>query len=253
MMRALTVIVVAAVLAGCKAPGNPAPLPHMQVPAELSEVEPWDVQGRRDLEDPLAFGRWEIIIPASYFTRKTSIGGSAGLPNLPVPLAIPTTLSSELTAFRFLLTSEADERARWSAVCAARFRRVKHYTQVSFMTLPIALSQPGYPHLDCEFTGSQSGQLTLRADLTARRDTGVAEFAGHTWQLRSVNVVDNGKIPWKRYGYEVARDGRAVAAVDCMFYGQVWMLRSLSPSEEDELALVTTTLLYYATLLEGRR
>jgi hypothetical protein len=253
-MRTLLVTTMIAALAACAAPSEQTRDPHMKLARELSSVQPWDIHGIRDAGQSLDFGRWEVTMPAMFANRHAAVGGGAPLelPGGPeVTVYSGLKLSADQTLYDFMLTSEAEKSRSWLTECSAMFRRVSRPTQmVQILTVATGLTQPGYPHLDCKFSGWQTGRLSLHANFSARHDTGSAEFAGRSWELRSVNVFADGHVPWKRFGYEIARDGHVVAAVECIGYGQIWMQPDLTPVEEDELAVVTTTLLYYATLLE---
>ena len=72
------------------------------------------------------------------------------------------------------------------------------------------------------------------------------------WQLRSVSALEKGHTPWARFGHEFLRDDRVLGAVETIGDGRVWMHPDLTPVEEDEVALMSTALLYYGSLLELR-
>jgi hypothetical protein len=227
----------------------------MKLAPELSGLEPWVVQGHHGASQAPAFGRWQVATPATFVTQSSSIGGGDPLvlpAGTEVSVATSTRLIEDRTAFGFGLVSQADKTLSWSADCAAYFHLASRTVESRSGTDETELTQPGFPHLDCTFAGSQTGRLTLRTDFTTQRDSGASEFPDQTWQVRSVNVLENGKFPLARFGYELVRGGHVVAAVESIGGGRVWMHPDLSPREEDELALVMTALLYYGSLIEMR-
>lgn len=240
-------LIAGATLAGCSA------LPRMKLAPELSGLEPWVVQGQHGGGQAPEFGRWQVTTPANFLTQSSSIGGGDPLA-LPagaeITVATSTRLIEDRTTYGFGLVSQADKALSWSADCSAYFRLASRTVESRGDTDETQLTQPGYPHLDCTFAGSQAGRLTLRTDFTTQRDAGTSEFSGQTWQVRSVNVLENGNFPWARFGYEVVRGEHVVAAVERIGDGRVWMRPDLSPPEEDELAVVMTALLYYGSLID---
>ena len=67
---------------------------------------------------------------------------------------------------------------------------------------------PGFPRLDCEFSGAYTGVMSLRTDFATQRDSGVADFGARRWQVRSVNNLQaqKGSFPLARFGYEFVLD-----------------------------------------------
>ena len=240
LVRAFAFLALAA-LAGCAA----AP-PQMKLAPELAGIEPWPVEGYRGAGQKMEFGRWQVTAPAGFVTQSRSIGGGdpVALPAGPeVKVASNTRLIEDLTAFQFTLASQADSNRSSSADCHAVFRLANRTVENSRGSDETEVTQPGFPHLDCDLAGAEPGKLSLRAHYSTR-DAGTADFSGHHWQIRT--------SPWARIGYEFLRDGKVVAAVETFGDGRVWMHPTLSPAEEDQLALVATALLYFDSLLELR-
>ena len=245
---AFTSIVLLAALAGC------VTAPHIRLAPELAGVEPWPVQGNHGSGQIMEFGRWQVTSPATFVTQGRSIGGGDPL-TLPdgtdVKIETSTRLIEDLTTFKFTLASQADSRRTTAADCHAAFRLVNRTVVRANSSDETELTQPGYPHFDCDFAGAEPGKLTVRPHYT-QRDAGTFEFSGQTWRLRTVAALEKGIVPGARFGYEFLREGRVVGAVQTFGDGSTWMHPDLSPAEEDQLALIATALLYFDSLLELR-
>jgi hypothetical protein len=111
---------------------------------------------------------------------------------------------------------------------------------------------PGFPRIDCEFSGTRTGQLTVQPSWLSQRDSGTADFGARRWTVESVNEVESrhSNFPLPRFGYQFSSNGKVVAAVETSGAGRVWMAPSLDAAEQDEIAIVTAALLYYASQLE---
>jgi hypothetical protein len=226
---------------------------HMQVPPELAGVQPQPVQGRNGSNHPVSFGRWIVSVPATFFAEGTSIGRDAPLAE-PVIVTFDTKvrLDKLVTKFQFVLDSRAASgNTSWSADCVAEQRDINHLQGNWEESDETELTQPGYPILDCRFTGPQLGRMGLHADFTTLRDSGTVRIPGADWDVRSINHGENERayLALNRFGYELLQDGQVVAAVETFGDGRVWMQPGLSPQEEDAQAVVMTALLYYAEML----
>jgi len=237
----LFALLVLAATAGC-ASGPP----RMQLAPELAGIEAWPVVGGRGAGHKLEFGRWQVTAPASFVTQSNSIGGGDPL-TLPtgteVKVESSTRLIEDLVAFEFTLESRAGSNRSASADCHAAFRLANRTVVNSRGSDETELTQPGFPHFNCDFAGTWPGKLSLRPHYT-QRDVGTSDFSNHSWRIRT--------SPWARIGYEFLRDGKVAAAVETFGDGRVWMRPDLSPDEADQLALVATALLYFDSLLELR-
>jgi hypothetical protein len=234
-------------LAALCASGCVATPVQMRLASGLGGVEPMPVQGRQAYawSSDLKFGPWQVATPTapdSHF-RSTSIAS----PDKEVSedrnrVAFELDLSSHESPAR--LATRVDCQAFGRIARLARFdARVTDETEVTM---------PGFPRIDCEFSGGIAGTLDSRPVSLAQRDQGTAEFGKSVWQIRSVNqtATQLGNLPLARLGYEGLQDGRVVAAVETIGPGRVWTLPGLSQQQQGEWAAVASALLYYATLLE---
>jgi hypothetical protein len=154
-------------------------------------------------------------------------------------------------SFQFELASQATAQ-RWTADCVAELRLANRTVETFDNSDETEITQPGFPWLDCKFAGSQTGRLSIHADFSTQRDHGSSLFPPSNWQVRSVSALEKGHVPWARFGYEFLHDDQVLGAVETIGYGRVWMQPDLTPMEENQIALMSTALLYYGTLLELR-
>jgi hypothetical protein len=220
---------------------------HMRLASELGGVEPMPVHGRQGYawSSALKFGPWQVATssaPDSHF-RSTSVAN----PDKEVSegrnrLAFELDLSSQESSAR--LSTRVDCQA------FGRFAKLTRFD--ARLTEETEITMPGFPRIDCEFSGGIAGTLASRPVSLTQRDQGTAEFGKSVWQIRSVNqtATQRGNLPLARFGYEGLRDGRVVAAVETTGPGRVWTLPGLTQQQQDEWAAVASALLYYATLLE---
>lgn len=219
---------------------------QMRLAPELAGVDPVPVQGRQaySWSSALEFGPWQVATasaPDSHF-RSTGVASS----NKEV------SEDRSRLAFELELSSQSSARISTRVDCQAFGRFAKLTRFDSRLTDETEITMPGFPRIDCEFSGAVAGTLELRPVSVTQRDQGTAEFAMSGWQIRSVNqtATQRGNLPLARFGYEGLRDGRVVAAVETTGTGRVWTLPGLTPQQQGEWAAVASALLYYATLLE---
>ena len=244
-MRYTTALVLAILAAGCTT------TPHMKLAPELAGVPPKPVSGRQAVlgRGELAFDRWSSRVPArlpnSHRSRVTNtvvagLDQQAGVQVDRAPLTFSVNSGSDA----------ATSMTQSKCVAQGRFaKRVAHNGRITDET---AVTLPGYPRFDCEFSGARAGQLSLQPSWLAQRDSGVAEFGARRWIVESVNDLESQhtKIPLPGFGYQLSSNRRVVAAVETYRPGRVWIDPALDAAEQDELAVATTALLYYASLLE---
>jgi hypothetical protein len=194
----------------------------------------------------MTFGAWQVAAPATFSTRGWKVGLGAG----PLPKNAELSMTGERASVQFELRSPAS--ARTDGNCLAQGRFSTYTTFGSRTTNETTVTLPGFPRLYCEFSGAQTGVMTLRADFATQRDSGTADIGGHRWQVRSVNNLQGqqGSFPLARFGYEIVLEDRVLAAVETQGKGRIWMLPGLAPAQQDELSTLMTALLYYGDLLD---
>ena len=249
-MRIQIALMLAIVAAGCSTT-PPRLAPGMQLAPELAAVSPTAVSGREAFlgRGMLEFDRWNSTVPAR-------------LPNdhwLRVSNSIETPVTGEAgmhvdrAALNFSVNSGSGAAASTTqSQCIARGRFAKHVTHRGRSTDETAVKLPGYPRIDCAFDGARAGQLSLQPSWLTQRDSGTAEFGTRRWTVESVNNVESQRtdFPLARFGYQFSSNGKVVAAVETWGAGRVWIDPALEGAEQDELAVATTALLFYASLLE---
>jgi hypothetical protein len=234
----------ALLIAGC------ATAPTMKLAPELAAVPPKPVSGRAAVlgRGVLAFDRWHSTVPAR-------------LPNdhwLRITNSVPTGpdedagIRVDRAQLDFSVSSGNGAAATTQSKCTARGRFAKHVEYRGRTTDETAVNLPGYPRIDCEFSGARAGRLSLRPSWLSQRDSGTADFGERHWTVESVNSAESQRtsFPVGRFGYEFRSQGKVVAAVETWGAGRVWIDPALGGAEQDEIAAATTALLYYASLLE---
>jgi hypothetical protein len=237
-LKAALTIAALGLLAGCAAPMRLAP--------ELATASEIAVQDRNHWSRPMTFGQWQVAAPTTFTTRGWKIGLGGG----PLPKNAELSLAGERASVNFDVSSPASASTHGNCLAQGKFGRMISYgTKVVDAT---AVTLPGFPRLDCEFSGAFTGVMTLKAEFASQRDHGTAEFGSRRWKVRSVNNMQGqkGSFPWARFGYELLLEERVVGAVEIQGNGRVWMLPGLSTGQQDELSALMTALLYYSTLLQ---
>jgi hypothetical protein len=153
-----------------------------------------------------------------------------------------------------LSSHESSARLSTRVACQAFGRFAKRTRFDGRYTDETEITLPGFPRIECGFSGGIAGTLESRPVSMTQRDRGTADFGTSIWQIRSVNqnATQRGNLPLARFGYEGLRDGRVVAAVETTGPGRVWTLPGLTQQQQSEWAAVASALLYYATLLDTR-
>jgi len=219
----------------------------MKLAPDLATTTASPVTGRNTWTQ-LGFGRWQFATPGSYRTNGWQI---AGKPRF-VPANAELSVKAEYASLRFEAVADAPGSSPDSAGCLAqgKFASLTEFHARSEDETTITI--PGYPRLDCEFTGKRAGTLTLRADFATQIDSGEARFGADRWLVRSVNThaKQRSNFPWRRFGYEIVLGERVVAAVETYGAGRVWVLPELSREQQEQVSTVAAALLYYGLLLE---
>ena len=238
-MRTTITVMFALLAAGCTA------APVMKLAPELAAVSPKPVSGRAAFlgRGVLTFDRWSSTAPARLPNdrwRRSSNLIATGLNEV-------SGIEADRAALEFSVRSGGDAApaSTTQAKCVARGRFAKHVASNGRVTDETSVNIPGYPRIDCEFSGAQAGQFSLQPSWLSQRDSGTADFGEHRWTVES--VADSALA---RFGYQFSSNGKVVAAVETWGAGRVWIDPALGAAEQDELAAATTALLYYTSLLE---
>jgi hypothetical protein len=239
------IIVLAIAAAGC----STTPV-SLRLAPELAGVEPKPVMGRSGnaIRDAVAFDRWSAAVTMHPYDGHPAAHGDV----------LATSSNEEVgvdvqgTGFEFDLRSNGVAPSTTRGQCVARGRFATHTAHHGRTTDETSVTLPGYPRLDCVFSGAQSGRLAVRPIFVTQRDIGSAQFAEHLWEVRSVNNLASQRteFPLARFGYEFRVGGRVVAAVETWGAGRVWTDPTLRPQDQEELSVAMTALLYYASLLD---
>jgi hypothetical protein len=244
-MRTAISLMFAILAAGCTT------APAMKLAPELRAVPPQPVSGRGAVlgRGTLAFGRWTSTVPAripnDHWLRVTNSAATNANEESGVEV--------DRAALVFSVHSGSGAAASTTdSTCVARGRVARRVAWRGRTTDETSVTIPGYPRIDCEFLGARAGRLSLRPSWLSQRDSGTAEFGGRRWTVESVNnsEAQRTNFPLTRFGYEFSARGTVVAAVETWGAGRVWIDPALDSAEQDELAVATTALLYYASLLE---
>jgi hypothetical protein len=237
-MKLAVVAATVILLAGCAA--------QMRLAPELATASEIAVVDRQHWTRPMTFGRWNVAAPATFTTRGWKIGLGGG----PLPRNAELSVAGERASVQFDLGSQASAPTHGNCLAQGKFSTYTTYGTRT--TNETSVTLPGFPRLDCEFKGALTGVLALRPDFATQRDSGVADFGGQRWQVRSVNHLQGqkGSFPLARFGYEFVLDDRVVAAVETHGNGRIWMLPGLARAQEDELSALMTAMLYFGTLLD---
>lgn len=219
----------------------------MKVTPELAAATALPVTGRNQWS-LLAFGNWQVAMPAPYKMHGWEI---AGTPRF-VPANAELTFKAERASLEFEVLEDAPASLPTSAGCLAQGRFAGLTTYHGRTTDETSVTIPGYPRLDCEFKGARTGTLTLRADFATQIDLGGATFGADHWLVRSVNThaKQHSNFPLTRFGYEIVLGEHVVAAVETYGAGRVWMLPELSRVQQEQVSAVAAALLYYGQLLD---
>ena len=219
---------------------------QMRLAPELTAAQEITVVDRQHWSRPMTFGRWNVAAPATFTTRGWKIGLGGG----PLPRNAELSVAGERASVQFDLGSPASAPTHGNCLAQGKFSTYTTYGTRT--TNETSVTLPGFPRLDCEFSGAYTGVMSLRTDFATQRDSGVADFGARRWEVRSVNNLQaqKGSFPLARFGYEFLLDDRVVAAVETQGNGRIWMLPGLTPDQENELSALMTAMLYFGTLLD---
>lgn len=219
---------------------------QMRLAPELASAQEIEVHDRLHWSRPMTFGQWQAAAPMKFTARGWKMGTGGG----PLPKNAELAVRGERARLNFELSSASSSAVHGDCLAQGRFASLT--IERGRTTDETEATLPGFPRLDCEFSGAQNGVMSLRSSFPAQRDSGIAEFGGRRWQIRSVNNLQGqrGSFPIARFGYELMLEERVVAAVDLQRNGRIWMLPGLQPAQQDEVSTLVAALLYFGSLLE---
>ena len=220
----------------------------MKLPAELQAVQPQAVHGRTGnlWRNPLRFAGWQATAPSTFDASGWALAAASGNEE--------KRLNVESVAFEFGIRAEGSSSGESRHRCLARFRSATHSEVRGRVSDETSIELAGYPRVDCELPGPRPGHLSLHRDAGSQRDSGELRFGERVWDLRSVNnlATQRSSLPMGRFGYELRMDGVAMAAVETVNQGRVWLDPKLDAADRPELAAAIAALLSYSVLLETR-
>jgi hypothetical protein len=219
----------------------------MKLSPELTTAPALPVAGRGQWS-LLAFGSWHASMPSPYRMHGWQISGTPRF----VPANAELSVKADDASLEFEVVADAPASLPTSAGCLAQGRFASLTSFHGRTTDETSVTIPGYPRLDCEFTGARTGTLTMRADFATQIDLGGATFGTDRWLVHSVNThaQQHSNVPLTRFGYEIVLGERVVAAVETYGTGRVWMVPDLSREQQEQLSTVVAALLYYGMLLD---
>lgn len=205
----------------------------------LSGVTPLAVKGRSPtaLDRRIRFGDWQVTMLSKFDTLEQSVAAGAETSRARKEVA----LRENLGRLQLQVAREGGEATR--ATCETRTFAGDHTRSAGRRSNETSLTLPGYPRIDCTFSGAQPGLLAVQAAPVTLYETGHADLAGARWHIRSV-----GKLV--RLGYELLLDDQVVATVETASIGRLWMLPTLDAARQEELAVLSSALLYSTAALE---
>ena len=241
--KALILVPALLMLAGCSTTSV-----AMKLAPELATTTAMPVTGRNQWT-ALGFGRWQVTTQAPY---RRDGWQYAFTPHF-MPSNTELSLTKDRAAIEFeVWASDAQNSPAASAGCLAQGKFAGYTRYHGRVTDETSVTIPGFPRLDCEFTGARAGTLMLRPDFATQRDSGEATFGKDHWLVRSVNTHEKQRsnFPLARFGYEIVHGDRVVAAVETYGSGRVWVLPELSREQQEQVSAVAAALLYYGSLLD---
>lgn len=205
----------------------------------LAGVSPLPVKGRSPtaFDQRVQFGAWQVKAASKFDMREQSVVAAAESTRARKELG----LRENLGVFELDVTRAGSDATR--VRCETRTSAGSRTRSAGRRSDETSLTLPGYPRIDCTFSGAQAGLVAVQAAPVTLYETGHADMSGARWQLRSVGKVT-------RLGYELLLGDEVVAAVETASTGRVWMLPTLDAARQEELAVLASSLLYSTAALE---
>lgn len=209
---------------------------RMEVPEGLSaSAEAWPVAGQnpRTWNRPISFGPYATssVREGLEFSWSVEVFGVRGGP--------------AKKPYRLVL--DGPEGMAWEVECLSRA------LEVWKDGFSVELTDAFRPRLVCGFQekgGAQPLRLVLGSD--GRKLEGFVQLAGSAGAerkvlaVRSVHRLEGSRLPLEEpAGYVLEEGGRAVAAVERINRGRVWLDPALEPEARDRAAAVVAALLLY--------
>jgi hypothetical protein len=220
----------------------------MKIPVNLKDVEPQPVTGRTGAlwKNQLSFAEWQATAPGTFDASGWTLGtrSASGRDR-------ETVVGVERVAFEFELRSANSALAGMNQ-CLVRGRFLKHTEIRGRVTDETTLEPPGYPRIDCRLAGPVPAELSLRRTAMSQRDSGTLRSGEREWTVRSVHnlATQRSSFPMGRFGFEISTGDAAVAAVETLNAGRVWIRPDISAAERAALGAAIAALLNYSVLLE---
>jgi hypothetical protein len=220
---------------------------QMKIAPDLATTVPTPVTGRSagGWTREFQFASWRVRLRESPLVWNASSRFS--IP--PLPSNTELHVAFDRASVRYELTS-ASQNLVTAANCLAqgRFAGVTEYR--GRVTDSTEITLPGYPRVNCDFTGAHQGTLALRVtNYVSQRDSGDVELNGHKWSIRSINNLQSGSFPVARLGYEILADEKVLASVETWTIGKLWLSPNATPTQQEEIAVIAAALLQYTSLL----
>ncbi len=207
---------------------------RVEVPEALAAAAPMEVSGHRvrTLDKPMAFGGFRVVgvkegVEFSWSAEAFGVrGGSAR------------------QRYRFVLESPAGE----SREVECRSRAIEAWRR----GWTVELTEAFTPRLACgvksegELLRLVLGSGGSRAGLELRGALLAGESEAQLLALRSLHKLEGTRLPFgEPAGYVLERDGVAVAAVETLNRGRVWLAPDLDPATSGAAAAAAAALLFY--------
>lgn len=223
MNRRAAILILLSAAAGC------TPM-RMTVPAELSAVPEWPVQGRSGwrIGQQLHFGEYQV--------HDVSRGGTRSRGGIADALRGKTELQQRY-GFRLRLASESEDR--WTGRCDSR--DIEQGVELG----SVELSLDEAATLECSLRPADGAGEGWTLRVGARGDEGPAGVVEHgrvRYDLQGERM-DPMEPPSRVAGFAIRRDGRFVGAVETVNGGSVRIVPGLQPEEQHLLAAVAAALL----------
>jgi hypothetical protein len=222
----------AALLIGLSACSSSGPL-HVIVDPTLAAGEVYEVKGmtNRYWGKPLTFG--------GFATKKTRVGENwswtTGL--------FDVSGGMRTQPYRFVFVDE--QGGEWKVECRARTPILRHADDRGSWEMPLGETRLGCAMHDP--TDERVHALALSGNGFDFR--GETDFGGEPIEIRGLNQIPDRDGRPRRLpgvlGYELRQEGRAIASVDLLGNGRVYLAPDLPPELRGPVAMTATVLMFF--------